>query len=56
VHPEVETYRRILRRWELDLSVGQRIPVPDGTRTVQVHDPETVTRTRVDLGQARRRA
>ena len=47
--------RRILRQWELDLSVGQRIPIPDGTRTVQVHDPGTSTRTRVDLGQVRGR-
>jgi hypothetical protein len=39
---------------EPDLSVGQRIPIPDGPRTVQVHDPETSTRTRVDLGRARR--
>lgn len=46
--------RRILRQWELDLSVGQRIPIPDGTRPVQVHDPETITRTRVDLGEVRR--
>jgi hypothetical protein len=46
--------RRILRQWDLDLTVGQRIPIPDGTRTVQVHDPETATRTRVDLGRARR--
>jgi hypothetical protein len=46
--------RRILRQWELNLAVAQRLPIPDGTRTVQVHDPETSTRTRVDLGQARR--
>jgi hypothetical protein len=46
--------RRILRQWELDLGVGQRIPIPDGTRIVQVHDPGTVARTRVDLGQVRR--
>jgi hypothetical protein len=47
--------RRILRQWELDLGVGQRLPIPDGTRTVQVHDPRTSSRTRVDLGRARRR-
>lgn len=46
--------RRILRQWDLDLSVGQRIPMPEGTRTVQVHDPATSARTRANLGQARR--
>jgi hypothetical protein len=46
--------RRILQQWDLELTVGRRIQIPDGTRTVQVHDPETNTRTRVDLGQARR--
>jgi hypothetical protein len=47
--------RRILRQWELNLAAGHRLPIPEGTRTVQVHDPETATRTRVDLGRARRR-
>jgi hypothetical protein len=47
--------RRILQQWDLDLRVGHRIPIPEGTRTVQVHDPNTGTRTRVDLGQVRRR-
>ena len=46
--------RRILQQWNLDLTVGQRIPIPHGTRTVQVHDPQRSTRTRVDLGEARR--
>jgi hypothetical protein len=46
--------RRILRQWELDLTVGQRIGIPDGTWTVQIQDPRTSTRTRVDLGQRRR--
>jgi hypothetical protein len=46
--------RRILQQWNLDLTVGQRIPLPDGTRTVLVHDPERATRTRVDLGEVRR--
>jgi hypothetical protein len=46
--------RRILQQWNLDLTVGQRIPLPAGTRTVLVHDPERATRTRVDLGEARR--
>jgi hypothetical protein len=47
--------RRILQQWNLDLSVGQRIPLPDGTRAVLVHDPERPQRTRVDLGEVRRR-
>jgi hypothetical protein len=47
--------RRILRQWDLDLAVAQRIPIPDGTRTVEVHDPRTSTRIRVNLGQLRRR-
>jgi hypothetical protein len=47
--------RRILQQWDLNLTVGQRIPIPEGTRTVQVHDPETSTRTRVNLGEVRRR-
>ena len=46
--------RRILRQWNLELAVPQRIPVPHGTRTVQVHDPERSRRTRVDLGRVRR--
>jgi hypothetical protein len=48
--------RRILRQWELDLTVGQRIGIPDGTWTVLIQDPRTSTRTRVDLGQRQRRA
>jgi hypothetical protein len=48
--------RRILQQWHLDLTIGQRIPIPEGARTVQVDDPETITRTRVVLGQRRRRS
>lgn len=31
--------RRILQQWNLDLTVGQRVPIPEGTRAVQVDDP-----------------
>jgi hypothetical protein len=47
--------RRILRQWDLDLTVGQRVSIPEGTRTVQIDDVTTITRTRVRLGQARGR-
>jgi hypothetical protein len=47
--------RRILRQWDLDLRVGQRVSIPEGTRTVQIDDATTITRTRVRLGQARGR-
>jgi hypothetical protein len=47
--------RRILRQWDLELAIAQRLAIPEGTRTVQIHDPETITRTRVDLGRKGRR-
>jgi hypothetical protein len=47
--------RRIIQQWDLDLTVGQRIPIPEGTRAVQVHDPATIRRTRVVLSQRPRR-
>jgi hypothetical protein len=47
--------RRILRQWDLDLTVGQRVSIPEGTRTVQIDDVTPITRTRVRLGQARGR-
>jgi hypothetical protein len=42
--------RRILQQWDLNLTIGQRIPLPEGTRTVQLDDPKTITRRRVELG------
>jgi hypothetical protein len=47
--------RRILQQWDLDLKVGQRLPIPEGTRAVQVDDPARTRRTRVKLGQKPRR-
>lgn len=46
---------QMLQQWELDLAVGQRVLIPEGTRTLQVDDPATITRTRVALGETRRR-
>jgi hypothetical protein len=47
--------RRILQQWDLDLTSGKRILIPAGTRVVQVDDPATITRTRVELGRTRLR-
>jgi hypothetical protein len=47
--------RQILNQWEFDLTVGKRVLIPEGTRTVQVDDTEMIKRARVDLDQTRRR-
>lgn len=41
--------RRIVGQWDLDLTVGQQVPIPADAKSVRVEDPTTITRTRVEL-------
>ncbi|ANY05906.1 hypothetical protein [Pseudonocardia sp. HH130630-07] len=45
--------RRILRQWNLHLDPEQRVPLPEGTSSVHLTDPDRQTRVRIEPGTPR---